>query len=131
MIELKIATRGMKISEAMRLAVSKRVESLESLYDRIEKCEVVIAAPHRHHSKGKIYHVSVRLDLPGTNLVVNREPEKNPAHEDFYAALADAFRAAERRLQDHVRKLRGFVKKHDHEGRPRDGEGESGDLSPG
>ena len=112
-IALNLSARGMTITDAMRTAVEKHLEHLETLYDRVEKCDVVISAPHRHHSKGKIYHVDIKLEVPRSNIVVNRETELNPAHEDFYKTLTDAFGKAERQLREHVRSMRGFVKTHE------------------
>jgi cold shock CspA family protein len=77
------------------------------------RCKVTIAAPHRHHAKGNIYHVSIDLHVPGKEILVNREPGNNHAHEDAYVAIRDAFSAAARQLQDYVRVRRGEVKAHD------------------
>jgi len=44
--------------------------------------------------------------------VVNREHPRDHAHEDVFVALGAAFRAAGRRLEDHVRRLRGAEKAH-------------------
>jgi cold shock CspA family protein len=73
---------------------------------------VVIAQPHRHHRQGRLYSVRVDLVVPGGEIVVNREHPRDHAHEDVFVALRDAFRAAERRLEDHVRRLRGGEKTH-------------------
>lgn len=112
MINLKIASRNFPVTEAMQSAIEKHTEKLEEFYDRIERCEVVISSPHHHRNKGRIYHVKVKLSVPGSDVFINREAEKDSNHEDFYVALRDAFQAAERRLRDHVLKLRGFVKDH-------------------
>jgi hypothetical protein len=40
--------------------------------------------------------------VPGREIAVSRDPERDPGHENIYVAIADAFRAARRQLQDHV-----------------------------
>jgi ribosome-associated translation inhibitor RaiA len=52
----------------------------------------------------------VRIDIgvAGGEIVVNRDHA-----EDVYVALRDAFDAANRKLEDYARKLRGDVKKHE------------------
>lgn len=77
------------------------------------RCKVTVAAPHKHHSHGNLYHVSIDLHLPGSEIVINRDPGKNHKHEDVYVAIRDAFDAAVRKLQDYVRIRRGDVKRHD------------------
>jgi hypothetical protein len=56
--------------------------------------------------------VSVYLAVPGGKAAVNREPGEDHAHEDIYVAIHDAFDAARRGLQDHVRHLDGQMKQH-------------------
>ena len=48
----------------------------------------------------------------GKDLVVDRAKRLDQAHEDVYLAVRDAFKAAERQLEDHARRLRGDVKNH-------------------
>ena len=84
----------------------------EQTYGRITGCHVVIAQPHRHHRQGGLYSVRVDLVVPGGEIVVNRDHHLDHAHEDVYVALRDAFVAARRRLEDHVRRMRGATKQH-------------------
>lgn len=100
------------IDEAVRDAALRHIDELESTYDRITGCHVVVAQPHRHHREGRLYSVRVDLIVPGTELVVNRNHPLDHAHEDVFVALRDSFNAARRRLEDHVRHLRGAEKSH-------------------
>jgi ribosomal subunit interface protein len=86
-------------------------EKLDRFFDRIVSCNVVVSAPHRSSRHGKIYHVQIRLYVPGEDIFISSEPELNAAHEDVYVAIRDAFDAARRKLEDHVRRLRGRRKK--------------------
>ncbi len=55
----------------------------------------------------RIYRVGVNLIVPGGELVVSRAPDGKQEHEDVYVAIRDSFDAAERLLEDHVRRKRG------------------------
>jgi cold shock CspA family protein len=98
--------------EAVRDAAFRHIDELESTYDRITGCHVVVAQPHRHHREGRLYSVRVDLIVPGAEIVVNRNHPVDHAHEDVFVALRDSFNAARRRLEDHVRHLRGVEKSH-------------------
>ena len=108
----QVAFDDLPIDERVRDAALDHVAALERLSDRITGCHVVIAQPHRHHRQGRLYSVRVDMVVPGGEIVVNREHPLDHAHEDVYVALRDAFEAAERRLEDHVRTLRGMEKTH-------------------
>jgi cold shock CspA family protein/ribosome-associated translation inhibitor RaiA len=100
-------------SEAIETNIREKAVKLDSFYDRIMSCRVVVEAPHRHHRKGKLYHVRVDMTMPGGELVINREPSKRAAHKDVYVAIRDAFDAARRQLQDFARRQRGTLKVHE------------------
>lgn len=134
---LQITFRNMPASAAIEANVREKAAKLESLYDKIMSCRVIVEAPHRHHHKGKAYQVRIDLTVPGGELVINRapkrlnaaklkvpevsdndlteshEPSRHGAHEDVYVALRDAFDAAGRKLQDYGRRRRGKVKVHE------------------
>lgn len=104
---------SMPPSEAIETNIRKKASKLDSFYDRILSCRVVIEAPHRHHHKGKLYHVRIDMTVPGSELVVSREPSKHASHQDVYVAVRDAFNAARRKLQDYARRQRRAVKVHE------------------
>jgi ribosome-associated translation inhibitor RaiA len=124
-------------SEAIEKHVREKAAKLESFCERIISCRVIVEAPHRHHHKGKAYQVRIDLSVPGREIVINRAPKrlsaakvgdgsqsekdwvenhrpsKHGAHEDVYVAIRDAFNAAARILQDHMRRLSSVVKTHE------------------
>ena len=53
----KISFRNFEHSDAVEARVLEKIAKLETFYDRIVGCSVVVEAPHRHHTKGKLYHV--------------------------------------------------------------------------
>jgi cold shock CspA family protein len=110
--EPQVSFDDLPVDEAVRDAALEHVAQLERLYDRITGCHVVVAQPHRRHREGRLYTVRVDLVVPGGEIVVNRDQHLDHAHEDVFVALRDAFLAARRRLEDHVRRLRGAEKAH-------------------
>jgi cold shock CspA family protein len=100
------------VDEAVRDAALDHIAQLERLSDRITGCHVVVAQPHRHHREGRLYSVRVDVVVPGGEIVVNRDQHLDHAHEDVYVALRDAFLATRRRLEDHMRRMRGAEKAH-------------------
>ena len=112
-VPIQISFRNMDHSDAIETLVRERAEKLEKYYGRLTSCRVMVEAPQRRHHKGKLYHVRLELGVPGKELVVSRHPDKKHEHQDAYLAVRDAFRAAERRLEDHARKISGRVKTHE------------------
>jgi cold shock CspA family protein len=104
---------GVSPSDAVRDAVLEAIDHLEQFHSRITGCHVVIAVPHRRHRHGGLYSVRIDIVVPHGEIVVNREHHENHAHEDVFVAIRDAFDAARRRLEDHVRRLRGDQKPHE------------------
>ena len=109
---LDISFRNMDPSPAVETRIREKVAKLSRLYNRIIGCSVVVEAPHRHQHKGKLYRVHIDIGVPGKDLVVDRAKPLDQAHEDVYLAVRDAFKAAERQLEDHSRRMRGDVKSH-------------------
>jgi ribosomal subunit interface protein len=102
-------------SESVEAKVRERAAELEKFDARITSCRVVIEAANRRHQQGRLYHVRVDIGVPGGEIVVKRNPAEHHAHEDVYVAVRDAFDAARRQIEDHVRRRRGDTKSH---GRP-------------
>lgn len=112
-VDLHISFRGMDPLPAAEAQVRRRAEELEQFSDRLLACRVVLEPVSAHHRQGKIYGVRIELAVPGGPVVTNREPGEHHAHEDIYVAIRDAFDAARRRLEDHMRRLDGKMKQHE------------------
>lgn len=112
-LPIQVVFRNMDQSAAVEDKARKHAKKLEQYFDHIMGCRVVIESHHRHHNKGKLYHVRIDLTVPNAELVVSREPSEHHAHEDVYVAVRDAFNAIKRQLQDYVDKRRGDVKHHE------------------
>ncbi len=114
-IPLEVVFRNMDRSDAIEARVREKADRLERFSDNITRCRVAVEAPHRHQTHGKLYKVAIELGVPGRQIVVNHAGPEDHAHEDVYVAIRDAFAAATRQLEDHVRIRRGQVKQHDAE----------------
>lgn len=112
-IPLRITYRDIESSPAIESQIRTRVEQLGKFHQRITGCHVTVEAHHRHHRKGKLYHVAVHLVVPEGEIVVKRDPSEHHAHEDIHVAIRDAFDAARRQVEDHVRFQRGDLKQHE------------------
>ena len=107
---LEVVFNHMDPSAAVETRVQEKLTRLAKKFDRFTHARVVIDAPHRHQQRGKIFQVKIDLGMPGRGSVVVNRTSEDHAHEDVYAALRDAFLAAERQLQDGVDKMSGNVK---------------------
>lgn len=101
-IPVTVAFKDMPTSDAVEARIRELAERLGRYHNRITVCRVVVAEAHRQHVKGTLHHVRVDLTVPDGEIVVNREPELNRAHEDVYVAVRDAFDAVQRQLQSWV-----------------------------
>jgi ribosomal subunit interface protein len=107
---LQITFRDIEHSDAIEAHIREKAEKLETFFEPIMSCRVVVEMPHQHKQQGKIFNVRIDIGVPGSEIVVNRD-----RHEDVYVALRDAFDAAKRKLDDYSRRLRGDTKTHPQE----------------
>lgn len=109
---LQISFRNMDPSPVVEQRIREKAARLEQFHDRIVGCQVTVEAPRRHQRKGKLYNVRIVLSVPGRDVIIGNVGPLNHAHEDVLVAVRDAFDAARRVLEDHVRHMRGDEKTH-------------------
>ena len=127
---LQISFRNIRPSLTIEEWIREEARKLDTFYDHVMSCRVAVEMPHRHHKKGRLFHVRIDLTVPGEEIVVKREPslsrssrqsgeaqlrkrlELNTPRKDVRLAINEAFKAAGRRLQDYARRHRGDVKSH-------------------
>lgn len=127
---LQISFRNIRPSLTIEEWVRAEAGKLDTFYNRVTRCRVAIEMPHRHHKKGRLFHVRIDLSVPGEEIVVNHAPKLSPRirqsgetqlkkhlelktpRKSVRLAINDAFKAAGRRLQDYARRQRGEVKRH-------------------
>lgn len=107
---LQITFRDIEHSDALEAHIREKAEKLETVFEPIMSCRVVVEMPHQHKHQGRFFNVRIDIGVPGSEIVVNRD-----RHEDIYVALRDAFDAARRQLDDYSRRLRRETKVHDTE----------------
>jgi ribosome-associated translation inhibitor RaiA len=93
-------------SAFVEVAAATWLDRLRHVCDRIQHCHVRIEQPHRRR-RGLPFRVTLTVTIPGSDSVV-----VHGERTDVYLAIADAFLAARRQLQDLAQIRRGDVKQH-------------------
>jgi ribosomal subunit interface protein len=106
-LPLQISFHGLGPSDALRDEIRERAQKLERHGSHLQSCRVALelSAKHKHH--GRQFSAHIVLKVRGGEIDVSRQQ-----HEDAHIALRDAFLAAQRQLDEHVRAARGEVKAH-------------------
>jgi ribosomal subunit interface protein len=105
---IRITSRDFAMTGAIEALIRQRAQRLDTYFDRITSCHVMLSAPAvHHHHKGGPFDVHIVMHVPGGELSVNRQHG-----EDLSIAVRNAFDSARRKLQDYVREMRGDIKKH-------------------
>jgi len=104
---MQITLRNIDHSDALEAHIRNKAKKLESFFDHIVSCRIVVELPHNHKHQGRAFIVRLDINVPGREIVVNRD-----RHEDVYVALRDAFDAARRQLEDYLQRRRGETKTH-------------------
>ena len=106
-LPIHVALRDIETTPAIEADIRRKAEKLFTHYNGITSCRVIAESPPKHHKKGRLYNVHIVIAVPGTELVVKREP-----NQDFYIAIRDAFQAADRQVKEFASRLHGKVKRH-------------------
>lgn len=110
---IEIVFQGVGEQPDVRGSIRQHVAELEQRFVRLTACRVVLKGPGGRHRTGGLYEINIRLSLPGHEVEVTRTPKADERHSDLTFAVNDAFKRAQRQLQDHVKHLRGEVKAHE------------------
>jgi cold shock CspA family protein/ribosome-associated translation inhibitor RaiA len=108
----KVVLKDVPAGAALEERIRKEVEDLETFWDRITTCRVVVEPASKRRQTGNLYRVKVDLVVPDREIVVSHDPPQDQTHEDPHVAVRDAFRAVRRRLEDYARERRSAVKVH-------------------
>ncbi len=98
-LQPQITFRNLDTSPSVKQQIEERVAALGRFFNRIVACKVIVEAATRRHRPNKVFHVAVHLTVPSGEIVVNRDPAEQHAHEDVRVAVRDAFDAARRQLE--------------------------------
>jgi len=107
-IPLQITAKDIELTDAIKAEITEKAKKLNTYYDRIMRCRVVLECPKRHPHEGKLYNVHIYMTVPGGEIAVKRAPNEDP-----YVSIRDAFNAARRKLEDFAREQRHDVKLHE------------------
>ena len=99
-------------SAALRSRVRELAGRLERFSPNIVRCRVWIERPARHKQQGALHAVRIDIAVPDEHILVGHAHFADPAHEDPYVAVRDAFNAARRQLENYERRRRGEIKRH-------------------
>ncbi len=103
---LEISFHGLERSDAVEDRIREKFKRIESHFDRITHARVVIEAPKRRPSRAKIFNVKIEIGVPGHKpIVASYEPADEGGHSDVMLAVRDAFSAAQRQVDDRVRRM--------------------------
>lgn len=117
-VPLRITFHQMDTSPAVEEAIKQKVEKLEQHSKHIISCRVSVEESSRHNQHGKLFHVVVDLEVPEANIVVSKDSDDKHSHEDVYVALRDAFKSAQRQLDEYESRRKGKMKRHSLPGEP-------------
>lgn len=101
-IPVQITLKDVPSSEWIRSEIENRAGKLDHFYDRIMSCRVMVNVPNHRQLSKKTYSVRIDLTVPGKEFVVNKE-----SGPKLDTTIHHAFDAAERQLEDYVRRRRG------------------------
>lgn len=107
-LPLEIEFRNVNHSEGLRELIEERAAALDERGVEVMRCRVVLERPNRHQRNHQLFHVGIELTVKGSTLTVTHDPGDEASHEDPYATVRDAFKAAKRQLGDHSAKKRRF-----------------------
>jgi ribosomal subunit interface protein len=108
-LPLEISTRWINLSPSLEAELRKRAGRLERHSDRVTSCRIAVERPTgNHHQEGGPYRVRVDVTVPGSELVADK------SGEELFAAVREAFDAAERQVEDWSRRRRDFAKENLH-----------------
>jgi len=103
---LQITFRHMDPSPTLEARIRELAGRLERFSSQIIRCHVIAEPAPRHQQQGGLYDFHIEIKLPDEQIVIRHTHSTDPAHEDPYVALRDAFHAARRKLEDYERKRR-------------------------
>ncbi len=110
----EIDFQGMEPRADLSARIEEKIAHLEKLYGRMTACRVVVRGPGGHHRAGGHYEFNIHIALPdGREVAVTRTPDPDERFQDVHFALNDAFKRADRQLEDAVRRIRGDMKHHE------------------
>jgi ribosome-associated translation inhibitor RaiA len=111
---LQISFHNMASSEALEARVREHWAKIERHYDGIIGARIVLEAAHKQPHKSTL-GITISIGVPGRDIVVKREQRLHESDHHATWVINEAFRVAERQLEDYAQKQRREVKPHEGE----------------
>lgn len=104
---LQVTIRDIPQSNTVEAKIHKKAEKLFERYlEQITSMKVVAEYEKRHQKHGKLYKVTIDMNIPGTTLVDSKHDE------NLYIAIREAFRSLTRQMDEQMSIRHGSVKSH-------------------
>jgi ribosomal subunit interface protein len=99
-VPVEIIYRNVDKSEALETRIREKIAKLNSKFERMISCRVVVEKANHQQNSGNSYSVHIDVTMPGGELVVSEHSGKDRLmDEKVYAAMNSAFSAIERQLE--------------------------------
>ena len=99
-VPVQVTFRDMPVSDAVEAACWDEAAKLERDFENITSCRIAVTESDRRGRNGHLFEIRIVLNVPGSELVVNREPPARDGDEDIMVAVREAFDAARRQLEE-------------------------------
>jgi ribosome-associated translation inhibitor RaiA len=124
-LPVQITYRELDPSNALSDLIRAEAAKLDTFYDRIVSCRVLVEREYGHLRNGAPFRVRIDVGVPGDELAIDAAPslhaaladdevsarhksaETSAMYKDAALAVRDAFRRARRRIQDYARRKTG------------------------
>ena len=107
-LPLQITFRDMAPLPSVEPEIRRRADKLDLWTPDVMSCQVVVEAEANRHRQGHAYRVRIRVRVPDEEITAGTHQLEANIHQ----AIRGAFDAADRQLEDYVRRRRGQVKHH-------------------
>lgn len=104
---LQITFRDIDHSEAVEARIREKIAKLDTFYNHITACKVVVEQVQKHQHQGKLHNISIYMSVPGKELTVSHHPDEN-----LYLAIQGAMDSLREQLDAYRKHLYGDTKNH-------------------
>ena len=103
----QVMLHNVRRSPAFTRRIEQKCAQLERFHPKITHCRVLVSKPEARATRGGAWVATIRVGIPGRELVVN-----HPHSSDVNIAVREAFAAMRRQLKDAASVGRGETRFH-------------------
>ena len=107
-LPLQITFRDMAPLPSLEPEIRRRADKLDQWTPDVMSCQVRVEADDSRRRTGHAYRVQILVRVPDEEIAVGMDH----AEEDIHRAVREALDAADRRVEEYVRRRRGQTKTH-------------------